>query len=287
MPSIVIPSVVILGLAWVTGLYSNRTRNARFIVVGLVISAVWLAASAAGPPFVSFRVVIASVLGLIVLFPQAVGLTSVTSAERLADIEIAGLDRGSIRDTPRRLEVLERVRTLVPNDAGRLVAARLALWGAAQRNDPGIIKSTVRADYFADAGSRFLRDAQWRRILGAPKCVTPWDEDIALRCFHYESKNLIPLDVFAHEPPVAIGPWATSVETLLTDLANAPLQDHIAQQTRVVLAEAIRAYLRLATGDRTSEATEHQVETANALEQAWDAMADHLEPLYGGRPNRV
>jgi hypothetical protein len=276
------PSIVILALAWVTGLYSIRTRNARFVGVGLLVSTAWLAASVTTPPLTSLQNALAIGFGLIVLGPQVVGVASVKAVERLADAQIEGFDPRSICDTSSRLESLERVRRLVPKDAGRIVAARLALWAAAQRHDPQIIKSTVRADYFAHASVHFLRDAQWRRILGTRKQVSPWDEDIALRCFHYESANLIPRDVFAQQPPVALGRWADSVDVLLADLANAPLRDEIARHTRMALFEAIEALLRLATGDRSGEAEQHHIETAAAMDLAWQAMTVHLERLRPG-----
>jgi hypothetical protein len=250
--------------------------------VGLVASAAWFAALATGSISNGLQLLIASSLGLVALAPQVAQAASVSSSERRADLRIRHLDANAASDARRRGEEIEQIRNLVPDDPGRIVAARLLLWAMGRRSDVTGLASTTRATYFERAGNAFLRDAQWRRVIGWKRQATPWDEEIALRCFHDEAQSLIPASVFEHDPPVAIGPWAAAVETLLQDLRQAPLRDPVLSAARDSLVEAIRTHLVVATGQRSDAAKDQQAAAATTMAEAWQRVADHLRAIGTG-----
>jgi hypothetical protein len=273
------PSIVVLGLAWVTGLFSVRTRNLRFVLLASISSVSWLITYESPQDLAGLRVAIAICLGTAVLFPEYFGIGSVSRAERKADDIIGNLNPRSIASQRARLEYVERVRRVVPKDPGRIVAVRLLLWSSARRFDNEVVASTVPADYFERAGRHFLLQAQWHRVLGAERPVSVWDEDVALRCFHDEAMSLVPRSVFARHPPIVLGQWAAASNVLLSDLASAPMRDAAAQSARLRLIDAIEAYLSVARGDRSPQAKERQTDTAAEMMKAWQFLDTQVEVL--------
>lgn len=270
--------LVSLGLAWALGLYSASSRTIRFVAIAGATTAAWTLALVSGAP-TNVRFAILLVLLIAVIQPRLLGAAAVTTHEKEADVLIENLVATDISSTTSRVELLERVRDVVPNDAGRLVAARLRLWAAARRYDALVVASMTSADEFERTGTSFLREAQWHRVLGSRPKVTPWDEDVALRGFHEDSTNLIPQDVYGQKPPIEVGAWVGAVETLLSDLAVAPFRDAATQEARMRLIEAIRATLVTALGDRSDSAKDRQARAAGAMSEAWRGVATRLAQL--------
>jgi hypothetical protein len=264
-----------LALAWATGLYSRSSRTARFVAIASATTGAWAIASLAGAPLV-VRHATLLILVLTVFVPKLFGAAAETETERSADAVVENFEPAAVTTASRRLEFLEQLRAIVPDDAARITAFRLRLWAAARRFDASVLASTTPAEHFDRSGMRFLRDAQWRRVLGRSRRVTLWDEDTALRGFHEDAQDLIPREVFGQEPPVEVGPWATAIETLLVDLELAPLRVPVAQEGRNRLIEAIRATVATALGDRSEQSKQRQARAAADMIAAWQTMADEL-----------
>ena len=274
--------LVSLALAWAMGLFDASSRTRRFVVIGSVTTAAWALAWISGAPLL-VRLGTLAILVLAALSPALVGAAAVTPAEKTADSLVENLEAARASTTDRRRELLDEVRRLVPDDASRLVATRLRLWAAARRSDPSIVASTTPAEHFDRAGMRFLRDAQWRRVLGWRPRVTLWDEDTALRGFHEDSQNLIPRDAFAEDPPIEVAAWVDDLETLLSDLTAAPLREPLAREARDTLIRAVRATLATALGDRTERAWTQQANAAAEMIAAWQTNANRLAELAASR----
>jgi hypothetical protein len=270
--------LVVVLLAWATGLTRQQSRTQRFVVIAGALTVAWVVVFLAAAP-VAFRATILGVLVLVAIVPEVFGIRAVSRREAKADELYERIDSETIGDTVRRLEYLEQVRNLVPDDAGRIVATRLKLWVATRRQDPSVLGSTVPVRYFERAAIRFFRDAQWRHVLGWRDSVTAWEEDIALRGFHEEAKTLLPSELRAEKTPIEVAPWVGSVETLLRDLSRAPLRDAAAQDARDKLHAAISALLAVSLGDRSENAVLNQEDTAQAMRAAWKSMAEHIETI--------
>jgi hypothetical protein len=262
-------------------MYIAQSRTWRFVLIASVMTALWVVMLAADAPW-RWRSLPIGITALAVIFPGLFGARAVTRAEAKADVLLDGLDPRTFADSQTRLAELERIRQLVPGDMGRLVAGRMRLWAAARRHDPAVIASMTPAEYYERAATRFLRDAQWRRVVGWRVITSAWDEEAALRTFTEETSSLIPNDVWWREPPIVVGEWATSVQTLVADLAVASFQDAVADRARICLVDATQALLAMAVGDRSDDAKQRQAETAEAMRAAWHALAARVLESYGG-----
>ncbi len=274
--------IVVVLVAWAMGLHSSESRTTRFVAIAGVYTVVWAVALIGGaPPVVRFTIL--AILIVITTWPQLIGVSAVTRAEARADVLIDRLASIEASDVQSRHDRLEEVRRLVPDDGGRLVAARMRLWAAARLHDPQLIGTLTPASYFQQAATRFLRDAQWRRVIGWRGRATAWDEGMALRSFHEEAASLLPTIVYPTEGPTSVPEWAMAVADVLADLAAMPLRDALADEARGRLTKAIRA-VRAVSIEEFSDATkQRQAETAAAMRAAWQGLSEHLDQLRAER----
>jgi len=281
--------VVYLGAIWAAVLYFEETRNGRFVVFLAAASGIFMTVGWIAGPSNPIRIGLAVAIVVGGAFAEQIGLGSIRGKE-LGYWRILRRMRATAFDEA-TTDVIEGLGRLLDDSIEGvspewLAAARLLRRATLRRAGNGTRSPApmVPAGLYEVAGRAFLEDARGHRVLLHRSTVQAWHEDVAIRAFFDDYRDLIPSAANIDRPMIALGPWSTSAARTIDQLEAFHVRDPSVDEIKSELVQLLRRELSIWTGDHSIAARRQYDIASKALFARWSRLEEAHGLLFASKP---
>jgi hypothetical protein len=223
------------------------------------------------------RVLLVIAVGVVILWPERLGLLSMSGHEADADRLFRRVSPWLRERNPDAAGGIALAASLsspaLPTTDGEWAVAATLFRRSLLRRAAATPSSYTPATAYERAARSFWRAGLERHLLGRRFSPDVWDEGVALRCYHDEFESLIPREALVERPLIPLGGWDDDAERVVDAIRGIPLRIQTARSTREALLAAMTDELAVARGDRSAEALARQRASAEFMNRQWAALA--------------
>ncbi|MGH9422289.1 MAG: hypothetical protein ACRD3J_20090 [Thermoanaerobaculia bacterium] len=268
------------GVIWALAVAWPRTRNRRFMVVLTILTGILIVVALASDLAGVLVPLVAAVMAVLLIWPEWLGLGSLDSIDRFADMSLRRLS--TLLDGPDPASTTLAFLTTLHappftsagspwRDVGRFYRVILA---RVTDPDGGDAPGRTPIGAFRKAGRHFWGLALDRRVIGRRHSPSAWDEDVLLRCYLDEFDRLIPPGSSLDEGFDGWEGWSVEAEQRIDDVSSIVLRHDMPEANRRLVLDLMESRLGVARGDRTPSAVQRMQVASRSLYSRWQAPED-------------